>query len=79
MTLTRHPHKKTERRLRDVVCPQCDKEFRLCWNDYTTPDGKSPARDIQFLPETLLVRDCPSGGIYDVRIRCPHCKYEEPL
>lgn len=30
-------------------------------------------------PTTLVIRSCPSGGIYDVLIRCPFCNYEEPL
>jgi hypothetical protein len=29
--------------------------------------------------DTLQLRGCPSGGIYDVRISCPHCDYEEEL
>lgn len=56
-----------ERRIADATCPQCRKPFRLCWNDYF--DRKI----------TLEVRSCPSGGIYDVRIACPHCSYEEEL
>lgn len=56
-----------ERRLRDMVCPQCRQEFELCWNDYHDR------------PSTLVIRGCPSGGIYDVSISCPHCDYEEPL
>ena len=61
-----------ERAIRDVRCPQCGKPFRLTWNDYTNigPD---------YLPQTLIFRDCPSGGVYDVRIKCPHCTYEEDL
>ena len=58
--------------LRDMVCPQCKGAFRLTWNDYTHIGGK-------YLPETLVMRGCPSGGIYDVRISCPHCDYEEEL
>lgn len=56
-----------ETRLRDVTCPQCRNEFELRWNDYSDK------------PQTLLLRGCPSGGIYDVRISCPHCDYEEEL
>lgn len=48
-------------------CPQCHRQFRLTWNDYSDR------------PQTLLMRGCPSGGIYDVSIQCPHCKYEEDL
>ncbi len=56
-----------ERRLADVECPQCRKAFVLTWNDYSGT------------PCTLQLRGCPSGGIYDVSIRCPHCDYEEEL
>jgi rRNA maturation protein Nop10 len=54
-------------RLKDVVCPQCGEPFRLVWSA-----GFGEA-------ETLEIRSCPSGGIYDVRISCPHCDYEEDL
>lgn len=57
----------SERRLADLKCPQCRKAFVLTWNDYSEA------------PRTLRIRDCPSGGIYDVRICCPHCDYEEEL
>jgi len=53
--------------LKHVVCPQCKKPFTLCWNDY------------QDKPQTLFIRGCPSGGIYDVYIECPHCNYREDL
>jgi hypothetical protein len=53
-------------RLADVICPQCKKPFRLDWNGYTGP-------------LTLDIRDCPSGGVYNVTIRCPHCGYDEEL
>lgn len=56
-----------ERPLKDVTCPQCRKPFRLTWGD------AYPYRT------TLIIRGCPSGGIYDVSIECPHCDYEEPL
>lgn len=55
------------RKLEDVVCPKCEKEFKLAWQDY----GESPV--------TLSAKGCPSGGIYDVSIKCPHCEYEEHL
>jgi hypothetical protein len=60
-----------ERRLRDVTCPQCEREFPLLWNDYShiRPQQK----------QTLFIRGCPSGGIYSVSIHCPHCDYEEEL
>jgi hypothetical protein len=54
-------------RLADVICPQCKRLFRLTWNDYSDT------------PETLHMRSCPSGGIYNVTIACPHCDYEEEL
>jgi hypothetical protein len=61
----------SERRLRDVDCPQCRKPFVLLWNDY------SKIREEQ--KQTLFISGCPSGGIYNVEIRCPHCDYEEEL
>jgi uncharacterized C2H2 Zn-finger protein len=48
-------------------CPQCNKLFKLGWNDYSDK------------PQTLFIRACPSGGIYNVFIRCPYCDYEEEL
>lgn len=60
------------KRLRDQSCPQCRQKFRLVWNDYTRINT-------QAAPQTLMIRGCPSGGIYDVYIRCPHCDYEEDL
>jgi hypothetical protein len=56
--------------LKVMVCPQCVAEFVLRWEDYMHCDDK---------PVTLIIRDCPSGGIYDVCIRCPECDYEEEL
>lgn len=56
-----------EVRLKDMTCPQCKAGFVLTWNDYSER------------PQSLILRGCPSGGIYDVMIRCPHCDYEEPL
>ena len=53
--------------LKNVKCPQCKKDFVLMWNDYSDT------------PETLNMRGCPSGGIYDVSINCPHCDYSEDL
>lgn len=57
---------KTER-LKDQICPQCKRQFILCWDDYG--DKR----------QTLFLRSCPSGGIYDASIRCPNCNYEEAL
>lgn len=56
-------------RLKDVVCPQCKRPFQIVWDDYG--DHR----------QTLIIRSCPSGGIYDISIRCGHrdCDYEEPL
>jgi hypothetical protein len=53
--------------LKNVVCPQCKQEFRLMWNDY------------EKYPQSLIIRACPSGGVYDVSILCPNCDYEEEL
>lgn len=53
-------------RVADVTCPQCGGEFRLDWTG-------------DFRPLTLILRGCPSGGIYDVSIHCPHCNYKEEL
>lgn len=53
--------------LKNVVCPQCGKPFRLTWD----ADGGEK--------DTLRLRGCPSGGIYDVSIECPHCDYAEAL
>ena len=60
------------------VCPYllCGKKFKLTWNDY------SPVREGDYSlchRQTLIIRSCPSGGIYDIEIHCPHCNYEEPL
>jgi len=61
--------------LKNVVCPQCKKSFRLIWNDYTSmPDTR-----FEYYQQTLKLRGCPSGGIYGVSIACPHCDYEEEL
>jgi len=51
-----------------VLCPQCKRRFVLRWSDYW--DG--PTR-------TLIIRGCPSGGVYDVSLNCPYCDYEEEL
>ena len=53
--------------LRDVICPQCSKPFRLTWNDYSET------------PHNLILKVYPGGGIYGVHIECPHCDYEEDL
>lgn len=59
-------------RLRDVVCPQCKKPFRLRWESESISENT-------YRPTTLSLRGCPSGGIYAVEIHCPHCNYEEEL
>ncbi len=59
---------KVELDLKHVVCPQCKKPFILAFNEW--PDNK---------PQTLIIRSCPSGGIYDVFIQCPSCDYQEGL
>ncbi len=57
-------------RLKDQVCPQCRKPFTLTWNDYGAEGSQ---------PQSLFISDCPSGGVYDVKVACPHCDYEEEL
>jgi hypothetical protein len=54
-------------RVRDVTCPQCRKAFELTWEGY----GNKRV--------TLILNSCPSGGIYNVSIACPHCNYVEEL
>lgn len=56
-----------DKRIKDVTCPQCNKVFELSFSNY---NGKF---------ETLDVRSCPSWGVYDVSIKCPHCDYVESL
>lgn len=60
--------------LREMTCPQCKQAFTLRWRDYER-DGAG----YKGVPTTLNIRGCPSGGIYDVSISCPHCNYEEEL
>jgi len=50
-----------------AVCPKCSKSFKLVWDDYGDDEV------------TLGARGCPSGGIYDVFVRCPHCQHKESL
>jgi hypothetical protein len=57
-------------KIANVRCPQCKNYFALCWLDYF---GGEP------VPQTLFIRSCPSGGVYDVSVHCPCCNYEEPL
>lgn len=64
-------------RLRDMTCPQCRKPFQLRWQDTEWTDYRRIG--LRRVDVTLVIRDCPSGGIYDVLISCPHCDYEEPL
>ena len=52
--------------LKHVICPQCKKGFVLTFDYIGTH-------------QSLIIRSCPSGGIYDVCISCPHCDYEEEL
>lgn len=56
-----------DKAIKYVQCPQCRKKFILSWDDGT------------YSIETLIMRGCPSGGIYDVSIHCPYCNYEEEL
>ena len=50
-----------------ATCPQCKAKFILEWND-----------DFG-VKQTLIIRSCPSGGVYDVSVRCPKCGLEEEL
>ena len=71
--------------LKFVVCPQCGEWFRLTWNDYTVKRNDdnlkqfTDNRSRYGIRQTLMIRSCPSGGVYDVSIECPHCNYEEEL
>jgi len=56
--------------LKNVICPQCKKKFKLIWAEKIVNSDE---------PQTLILRGCPSGGIYDVSIHCPYCNYEEDL
>ena len=62
--------------LKHVVCPQCRESFVLRWEEYTMAELSTSDYE---RPITLLIRGCPSGGVYDVSIHCPHCDYEEDL
>ena len=59
--------------IKHVRCPQCKQSFQLIWNSHTR------GFDEKWLPQSLFMRGCPSGGIYDVSVECPHCHYEEEL
>ena len=67
-----------EQRIKDVICPQCKEKFILRWEDYTDYKERIEAEG-KAAEITLVVRSCPSGGIYDVSIKCPYCNYEEEL
>ena len=56
-------------KISQVECPLCKYKFILRWNEYSYGDKK----------QTLIMRWCPSGGIYDCLVRCPKCDYEEDL
>jgi len=58
-----------QKKIKDVKCPQCKKNFKLSWEGTDYSNNKYP----------LIIRSCPSGGVYDVSIHCPHCNYEEEL
>ena len=66
----------SKNRLRKMTCPQCKKPFVLNWegDGYADHDGKWVKQQ-----NSLRLRGCPSGGIYDVYIECPHCDYREDL
>ena len=62
-----YPSKETLFEKAAVHCPQCKKYFWLVWD---ADLGEK---------ETLHIATCPSGGIYSVKVKCPHCDYEEEL
>lgn len=55
-----------EKRLKDVTCPKCKKEFQITWNCYTDT------------LVTLVIKWTPSGT-FNISICCPYCNYEEDL
>lgn len=54
-----------------VRCPQCKKKFNLKWKDW----------DDEYIDQkpTIAIYSCPSGGVYNVKLRCSYCDYEEEL
>jgi len=50
-----------------VTCPQCGEKFILVWN------GNFGEK------QTLNIRYCPSGVVYDVEVACPNCGLVEEL
>jgi hypothetical protein len=50
-----------------VICPQCHGKFKLVWD--------ADAGEV----ETLRIAFCPSGGVYNVVVKCQHCDYEQEL
>jgi len=74
-------HDESERpwgaKLSEMTCPQCSKPFVLTWKDYGYDEKTRQVNS--GTGSTLDMRGCPSGGIYDVSISCPHCDYEEEL
>jgi DNA-directed RNA polymerase subunit RPC12/RpoP len=48
-------------------CADCGRPFRLVGDD------PKPGQAY------LAIRSCDSGGIYAVRIECPHCGHEHDL
>jgi DNA-directed RNA polymerase subunit RPC12/RpoP len=58
---------ETARLLANVVCPTCAKQFRLVYGDFAYDEV------------TLYIAISEGGNVYSVRIRCPHCDYEEEL
>lgn len=67
-------HDQAGQALKNVRCPQCRRPFALIWDDVQRHPN-NPREEWQ----TLVIRHCPSGGIYAVRIECPFCSYEEEL
>lgn len=64
-------------KLSQMVCPQCKRPFVLTWNDYSYDEQTKTVNS--GTRSTLVLRGCPSGGLYDVLIACPHCDYQEEL
>lgn len=71
MDTTKVDHNEPHSDLREGVwtrCRDCGKEFRFVYDEYGYAQGA-----------TLLVAGCESGGIYSIRVRCPHCTWEEGI
>lgn len=45
-----------------VKCAKCGKSFEIKFDEYSI--------------STIRVLSCTSGGIYSIKIVCPHCEYD---